>query len=52
MNGKAVLALSLVATGAVVALVHRNQRAERARMFEGVLRDVERQQAKAQQRDQ
>ena len=49
MNGKVVLALSLVATGAVVALMHRNQRAERARMFDGVLRDVERQRAKARE---
>jgi hypothetical protein len=52
MNGKAVLALSLAATGGIVAVVHYNQRAERARMFDGVLRDVERQQAKAQRRDQ
>ena len=50
--GRIIFASSLLGTGAIVYLVHSSQMAERARMYDGVLRDVERQERKKQQRSQ
>ncbi len=50
--GRLILAATVVATAGVVAAVHYSQKQDRARMFEGVLRDVERQRSKQEQRNQ
>ena len=46
MKGKLIFAGSLLGTAGIVYIVHSNQKAERRRMYEGVLRDMERQKVK------
>ena len=47
--GRVVLGGTVLATAGMVFVVHRNQKDERSRMFDGVLRDLERQEAKKKQ---
>ena len=51
MKGRLVFAASLAGTAGIVYLVHSNQTAERQRMYEGVLRDMERQKRKQEAKE-
>ena len=50
-SGRLVFGLSLAVAGGVVWAVHRAQSEERARMFGGVLRDLERQERRREARE-